>query len=145
MIEVTGLKGEFEVFLYDKEGKLKAYRNVKNMTVDSGFAAVCDMMGQGGVEPFKYCAIGDGTNAPTSGDTILASELARTLGSYNRSSSTIWTNEATFDPGVGTGTITESGLFNASSGGTLLCRQTFGAITKGAADTLVVTWRYTLS
>jgi len=145
MIEVSGLKGEFEVFLYDKEGRLKAYRKVKNMTVNAGFAAVCDMMGKGGVEPFKYCAIGDGTNAPTAGDTALASELARTLGSYNRSADTIWTNESTFEPGVGTGTITESALFNAASGGTMLCRQTFGAITKGSADTLVVTWKYTLS
>jgi len=145
MLEVSGLKGEFEVFLYDKEGKLKAYRKVKNMTVNSGFAAVCDMMGQGGVEPFKYCAIGDGTNAPTTSDTALASELARTLGSYNRSSDTIWTNEATFEAGIGTGTITESGLFNASTSGTMLCRQTFGAITKSDSDTLVVTWRYTLS
>jgi len=145
MIEVTGLKGEFEVFLYDKSGKMKAYRKVKNLTVNEGFKAVCDMMGSGGVEPFKYCAIGDGTVAPSASDTILSNELARTLGSYSRTADTIWKNVATFSAGVGTGTITESGLFNANSGGTLLCRQTFGAITKGANDTLVITWQYTLS
>jgi len=145
MIEVSGLKGEFEVFLYDKAGKLKAYRHVKNLTVNEGFKAVCDMMGKGNIAPFKYCAIGDGTVAPSASDTILSNELARTLGSYNRTADTVWKNDATFDPGIGTGTITESGLFNASSGGTLLCRQTFGAITKGASDTLVVTWQYTLS
>ena len=145
MIEISGLKGEFEVFLYDKDWKLKAYRHVKNLTVNEGFKAVCDMMGKGNIEPFKYCAVGNGTITPTSSDTALASELARTLGSYSRTADTIWKNDATFNPGVGTGTITESGLYNAVSGGTLLCRQTFGAITKGSSDTLVVTWQYTLS
>ena len=145
MIEVSGLKGEFEVFLYDKSGKLKAYRKVKNLTVNSGFKAVCDMMGQGGVQPFNYCAIGTGTAAPTASDTTLGSETARVQGTYTRTADTVWKNEASFGAGVGTGAITESGLFNASSGGTMLCRQTFAVINKGDADTLVVTWQYTLS
>jgi len=146
MIEVSGLKGEFEVFLYDKEGRLKAYRKVKNLTVNSGFAAVCDMMGKGGIEPFKYCAIGTGTTAPSASDTILAAETARVLGGYTRVSNTVWKNDATFGAGVGTGAITESGLFNNSiSPATMLCRQTFAVINKGSSDTLVVTWQYTLS
>jgi len=145
MIEITGLKGEFEVFLYDSNKKLKTYRNVKNLTVNAGFLAVCDMMGFGAIEPFKRCAIGNGTVAPTSGNTILGSELARVLGEYTRTSDTVWKNDATFGAGVGDGAITESGLFNHASAGTLLCRQTFPVINKGAADTLVVTWQYTLS
>lgn len=145
MIEVTGLKGEFEVFLYDKEKTLKAYRRVKNITVNSGFRAVCDMMGQGGIEPFKYCAIGTGTVAPSLSDTTLGNEIARTIGAYTRVADTIWKNDATFGPGVGTGPLTESGLFNSSSGGTMLCRQTFAVINKGESDTLVITWQYTLS
>jgi len=145
MIEVAGLKGEFEVFLYDKSGKLKAYRKVKNLTVNSGFAAVCDMMGSGNIEPFKYCAIGTGTVAPSASDTSLGNESARVEGGYTRTSNTVWKNDATFGAGVGTGAITESGLFNSSSGGTMLCRQTFAVINKGSNDTLVVTWQYTLS
>jgi hypothetical protein len=143
--EHKGLKGEFEVFLYDAQGNLKDYRKVKNITVNSGFAAVCDAMGLGNVQPFKYCAVGTATNAPSSSDTSLGGEIARTIGVYARTANTIWKNDATFSPGVGTGPITESGLFNASSGGTMLCRQTFQVINKGASDTLVVTWQYTLS
>ncbi len=145
MIEVTGLKGEFEVYLYDKEGKLKSYRKVKNLTVNGGFSAVCDAMGKGGVSPFEYCAIGTGTGAPSPSDTSLGSETARVQGGYTKVSNTVWKNDATFGAGVGTGAITESGLFNAASGGTMLCRQTFPVINKGSSDTLTVTWQYTLS
>lgn len=145
MLEVAGLSGEFEVFLYDSSGNLKEYRKVKNITVNSGFSAVCDMMGQGGVEPFKYCAIGTATNAPDASDTSLGGEIARVQGGYTKVSNTVWQNEATFGAGTGTGAITESGLFNGSSGGTMLCRQTFAVINKGENDTLVITWQYTLS
>lgn len=145
MIELTGLKGEFEVFLYDSESRLKAYRKVKNITVASGFRAVCDMMGLGGIEPFGFCAIGTAESAPSSGDTALGGEIARVQGGYSRTADTIWKNDATFGAGVGTGAIKESGLFNTSSEGTMLCRQTFAVINKGENDTLVVTWQYTLS
>jgi len=145
VLELTGLKGEFEVFLYDDNKRLKAYRHVKNITVNTGFRAVCDMMGSGGIEPFKYCAIGTSTVAPSTSDTALGAETARAIGGYTRTADTIWKNDATFGAGVGTGAIAESGLFNASSGGTMLCRQTFAVINKGASDTLVVTWQYTLS
>jgi len=147
MIEITGLKGEFEVFLYDSSKKLKAYRHVKNLTVSAGFHAVCDMMGEGGASHFMACAIGTGTTAPAAADTILSTEAARVLGGYTRTADTVWKNDATFGAGVGTGSITESGMFNSTiaSTGTLLCRQTFAVINKGASDTLVVTWQYTLS
>jgi len=145
MIEITGLKGEFEVFLYDERKTLKAYRKVKNLTVDAGFHAVCDAMGEGNVSPFDYCAIGTGTTAPAAGDTILESETARVAGGYTKTADTVWKNDATFGAGVGTGAISEAGLLNNTSGGTLLCRQTFAVINKAAGDTLVVTWQYTLS
>ena len=145
MIEITGLKGEFEVFLYDSSKKLKAYRHVKNLTVSAGFHAVCDMMGEGGAVPFGSCAIGTGTIAPALGDTILQSEIARVQGGYTRTADTVWKNDATFGAGTGTGAITESGLFNDSSTGTLLCRQTFAVINKGDSDTLAITWQYSLS
>lgn len=147
MIEITGLKGEFEVFLYDSSKKLKAYRHVKNLTVNAGFHAVCDMMGEGGASAFNACAIGTGTTAPLAADTILSTESARVLGGYTKTADTVWKNDATFGAGTGTGSITESGMFNSTfaSIGTLLCRQTFAVINKGASDTLVVTWQYTLS
>jgi len=51
----------------------------------------------------------------------------------------------TFGAGVGTGAVTEAGIFNASSAGTMLCRTTFSVINKAAADTLGITWTVTVN
>jgi len=144
-IEITGLKGEFDLCLYDNAGKLKDSRHIKNMTVTAGFAILCAMMGGAGGTAFTYCAIGTGIVAPALGDTTLNAEATRVAGGYTKTADTVWKNDATFGAGVGTGAITEAGLFNATSGPTMLCRQTFPVINKGASDTLIVTWQYTLS
>jgi hypothetical protein len=52
---------------------------------------------------------------------------------------------ATFPPGTGTGAVTEAGILDNSTGGTLLCRTTFGVINKAAADTLGITWTVTVN
>lgn len=147
-IEKNGLCGKAEARLYDQSGLLRIFRITKNITVTVGFEAVCDMMGKTGAQPeaFYWCGIGQGTTSPVPSNTILQSQLYRLDGGYERTASTVWVNNATFGAGVGTGTITESGLFNATiQPAVMLCRQTFGAITKGASDTLVVTWSYSLS
>ena len=148
-LESRALCGEVETRLYGKNGLIRSFRKSKNMTVTKGFQMVCDMMGKSTGQPvgFRYCAVGSNNTAPALGNTLLGGELARTIGAYTRTADTVWTNEATFTAGVGTGTIVESGLFNivTANAQTMLCRQTFGAITKGASDTLVVTWQYTLS
>lgn len=148
-LEKRGLIGQVEARLYGEDGLLKAFRKTKNITVDVGFSAICDMMGKSTGQPlgFTYCAIGTLDTAPDAADTLLAYETARVLGGYDKVSDTVWTNDATFGAGTGTGDIRESGLFNnsATDSETMLCRQTFGLITKGASDTLVVTWQYTLS
>lgn len=147
-INIKGLTGEFDLVLYDKDGQVKDKRHIKNITVTTGFQAVSDMMGKASGQPvgFTGCAIGTSTVAPVIGNTALGTEIARVAGGYTSVSATVWTNASTFNPTVGTGSITEAGMFNnTTSGGTLLCRQTFGVVTKGASDTLVVTWQYTLS
>jgi hypothetical protein len=52
---------------------------------------------------------------------------------------------ATFPAGTDTGAVTEAGILNASSNGTLLCRTVFSVINKGAADTLGITWTVTVN
>jgi len=148
-VELTGLKGEFEVKLYGPDGLLKDYRKVKNTTTLIGFQTVCTLMGNSANRPaaFDDCGIGTGgATAASTNDTTLLAEVARVAGGYTASSTIVWKNDATFGAGVGTAGINESGLLNGNSGAsTLLCRQTFAVINKGASDTLVVTWQYTLS
>ena len=45
----------------------------------------------------------------------------------------------------GTGAITEAGIFNASSSGTMLCRTVFSVVNKGASDSMTITWTVTVS
>ncbi len=52
---------------------------------------------------------------------------------------------ATFSAGEGTGAVTEAGIFNASTSGTMLCRTVFSVVNKAAGDTLQVTWTVTFS
>ena len=86
-----------------------------------------------------------GTAAAAAGNTALGSESARTA----LTSSTVTDNEIvyvdTFAAGTGTGAITEAGIFNASSGGTMLCRTVFDVVNKGASDAMTITWTVTVS
>lgn len=145
--EAFGMVGMVEVKLYGPTGLMTQYRKGKNLVVNTGFDTVCLMMGSPTLrpDPFAYVAIGTGTIAPSTLNTQLATEVARQQAGYTKLNDRQWRNDATFAPGVGTGAITESGEFNASSGGTMLCRQTFPVITKESADTLVLTWTFTLS
>ena len=47
--------------------------------------------------------------------------------------------------GEGTGALTEAGIFNASSSGTMLCRTEFSVVNKGASDSMTITWTVTVS
>jgi hypothetical protein len=71
----------------------------------------------------------------------LGSELAREAFSTPAVSvgDTI-TYEATFLPGIGTGAVTEAGIFNAAGAGTMLNRLVFGVINKDVGDTLDIEW-----
>ena len=93
----------------------------------------------------SHMAIGTGSTAAAAGDTALGTESARTA----LTSTTVTNNEVvyvdTFGAGTGTGAITEAGVFNASSGGTMLCRTVFSVVNKGADDSMTITWTVTVS
>ena len=57
----------------------------------------------------------------------------------------VLTYVCTFEAGDATGAVTEAGIFNAASGGDMLCRTVFSAVNKAASDSLAITWVVTLS
>ena len=93
----------------------------------------------------RYVAIGTGTGAESAADTTLGTESARHTGTVSYVSGAIYQVIGTFATGVGTGDITEYGLFSSSSAGTMFCRDLETAISKGALDTLTATLQITLS
>lgn len=113
------------------------------MITTSGKAELVKLITGTGTE-FIYVAIGADDTPPTPSDTQLSSELARRLIVPTISGNTI-TFTATFTAGLGTGIIREIGIFNSSSGGTMLSRVVITDTTKGALDTFIVTWTGTVN
>jgi hypothetical protein len=92
-----------------------------------------------------HMAIGTGTGTPAAADTTLGTETGRVSLSSSVVSTNTVTYTATFPAGTGTGAITEAGVFNGSTTGTMLCRTTFPVVNKQAGDTIAVTWVVTVS
>lgn len=82
-----------------------------------------------------YIAIGTGTTAASATQTSLVTENKRKAGTWSwTSGSDTFTISTTWDRGQVTAKITEGGVFNASSGGTMFDRIVFETPFQGASD-----------
>lgn len=95
---------------------------------------------------FKYHDSGTGVGAEAASDTAMgtATGEARTTGTQVEGASNEYKSVAT-DTYAGTFAITEHGLFNASSGGTLMDRTKFSAINVISNDKIEFTFTITFS
>lgn len=126
-------------------GEVKDTREIPNLVVTTGKQFVASRMVGTASNVMSHMALGAGTTAASAGDTALQSELGRVaLGSANAAGTAV-TYTATFPAGTATGAVTEAGILNAGSGGTLLCRTVFAVVNKGADDAMAVTWVITAS
>jgi hypothetical protein len=131
-------------------GTWQAVKVQPNLVTSAGKAGAASRInGAGGEAAFTYIAVGTGTNAAAAGDTALQTELAASgLSRVNATASRVTTSvtndtaqlQTTFTV-TGTQAITESGILNNSSGGTLLARQVFSGINVVNGDSLQITWK----
>jgi hypothetical protein len=143
MKDQVGIKGELVIQLI-RDGKVVDERKVKNTITTAGVNLVATLVSGSGTA-FSHMAIGTGTTSATTSDTTLETEAGRvTLTSKAVTSGTI-AYVGDFPAGTGTGSITEAGILNASSLGTMLNRTTFSAVNKTASDALKITWNVTFS
>jgi hypothetical protein len=120
-------------------------REVPNLVVTAGKEFVASRMAGVSSNEMSHMAIGTDSTSPAAGNTTLGSEAARvTLTSTTVTGADV-VYVASFAAGTGTGAIVEAGLFNASSGGDMLCRTTFAVVNKGANDSITITWTVTVS
>ena len=133
---------------FEMNGEL--IREVPNLvtTAGKGFVAA-SMLKTTSNSPaaMTHMELGTGTTNPAAGDTTLETIVSgsRTAVATPSVSGAVVTYGCTFAAGTGTGALTEAGILNASSGGTLLCRTEFAVINKGASDAMTVTWTITVS
>lgn len=143
--ETLGIKGELTISVFDRNGNLKEAKKVPNLVVTVGKNYIASRMVGTSSTVMSHMAIGTGTGTPAVGDTALGTQAGIVaLTAFTSSTNTV-TATATFAAGTGTGAITEAGIFNASSSGTLLCRTTFPVVNKAAGDSIAITWVITVS
>ena len=137
--------GKLTIEVKDKDGNLKQKQEVKNLVVDTGLDYIASRMKDASATAMSHMAIGTGSTAAAAGNTALGSEAARQALTSTTVTSNAVAYVASFAAGTGTGAITEAGILNAASSGTLLCRTVFSVVNKGASDSMTITWTVTIS
>lgn len=124
--ETLKLKGRAEICLI-KNGKIIEKEVIDNLIVSAGKTRVANLIGGTNTTYFNYIAIGTGTTSPSDSDTALENEVKRKQATVsNNNNQEIF--EATFDfDSSESYAITEAGIFDSASGGTMLDRLTFSA------------------
>jgi hypothetical protein len=148
MEEAIKITGHVDIVVTDKDGNVKDTRSVKNLVVTAGKEFIAASMLKTTTNSpvaMTHMAVGSGTTAAAIGNTGMESQLGRVSLASASSSGAVVTYAASFPAGTGTGAITEAGILNNSTGGTLLCRTVFSVVNKGADDAMSITWTVTVS
>lgn len=145
-----GMKSEFtpgcnmRIELFDKNGNLKEIRNVHNTVTTAGKAGLMDQaLATPTLAKPGWMELGTGTPAATLlGAYVSGSRVALTSKTRNAN---VVTMVGTFGAGVGTGAITEAGVFDVVTQNTanMWMSASFAVVNKGASDSLVITWTLT--
>ena len=143
--DVSPFKAKIKARLIHPDGKEEVFE-FENTLTELGEAMIADALSDQGVTPVSHMAVGTGTGQDAA-DTTLANELHRealdskTQGTGGNDNDVNWI--ATFAAAHGTGAITEAGLFNDATVGTMFSVTSFAVINKGAADILIFSWTLT--
>jgi len=140
------LRGDVSIVLKSANGSVKDSRAIKNLVVNDGLNFIVSRMKDTTQGAMSHMAVGSSTTAAAAGQTDLVSILGsrEALDSTAVSTNTV-TYVSSFEAGDGTGAVTEAGIFNASSGGDMLCRTVFDVVNKQATDSMTITWTITLT
>jgi hypothetical protein len=142
-IKVTG---QVSLTLIGPDGNVKDTREDHNLVVTGGKGVIADRMkGTPTIGAMTYMGVGSGTVAAALGDTDITVLGSRVLLDSTTVAGAVITYVCTFVAGAGTGAVTEAGIFNGSTAGTMLARVMFPVVNKAAGDTMVITWTITIS
>lgn len=141
-------KGKVSFCLKKANGTVENW-DVDNLVVTTGRNHIADQLSDQTEAAMSHMAIGEGTTTQILADTALESEVSRkaltskTQGSGSDANKVVYV--ADWAAGEGTGAITEAGLFNSATAGTMLTRTTFAAKNKDVGDSLSIQWTLTIT
>ena len=140
-------EGKLTLVLTGSDGAVKETQEVKNLVVQTGLNYIASRMKDATATAMTHMEVGTSSTAASLAQTTLVAAVSASRTALT--STTVTTSSVayacTFGAGVGTGALTEAGIFNAASAGTMLCRTVFSVINKGAADSLTITWTIAVS
>lgn len=141
-------KGSVTLILYGVDGKIKQVSSSNQVQNNGKYGTADNLLASPTIAKPGWCELGTGSGQAASADT-LATYISgsRTAFDSKTRSNNVVTMTTTFAAGVGTGTITEAGIFNVvtqNTGNMYLYSSSFTAIPKQSADSLVVTWTFTI-
>lgn len=149
--EATKAFGSLRIVVTDPSGNIKHDVEVPNTVVNGGKAFIAQSMLKTTTNQpvaMTHIGFGTGTTAAAVGQTTLVTEVG-TRAQVTATNVTVTnTNDAvqyvatfgTSNPAT-LSAITEAGVFNASTAGTMLCRTTFSPINKDVNDSMTITWK----
>lgn len=146
----TWINRDYGIFISPFLGSWKSEKVIGNLITNAGFALAAGLLnGSGSPAAATFIAVGTGVVAANVTDTTLGTETAASGLTRAAGTLSLVTTGVTNDTAqilksftvTGTVAVTESGVLNASSSGTLLCRQVFSAINVVNGDTLQITWK----
>lgn len=147
--DTINVTGALHIILRDKDGNIKQELNVKNLVVALGKNLIASRFSSNTPLIPSHMAVGTNAASPIAGNTILGAEITDSRVALATAGGNVVDNTITytgnFGAGVGTGAITEAGIFNDSTAGTMVCRTSFAVVNKDAADTLGISWNVTIA
>lgn len=143
---IDSIKATGVVSIYDANGHLL---DVNNTVLTLGKEWIAQRCTGEMSTLVTHLAVGTSSTAVAVGQTGLIAENARVAlnaaGAVKPTNKNVMRYEATFATGVGTGALTEAGLFTAASAGTCVARTVFAVKNKGADDVFTVVWEITIN
>jgi hypothetical protein len=149
--DLLRVRGDVKIELFDENGEFKSVTHIPNLVVTVGRQHIASRMSDTAKQnQMTHMQIGSNTNGTTTPatapeqTTLLGNSLSTRVLLSSAPGGDVVGNTvqytATFGTGNGTGAVSEAGIFNASSGGVMLCRTVFPIQNKQATDSLTITW-----
>jgi len=140
-IDNLRVTGRLRITARDQHGRIVDKRDIPNLVVTTGRNLIRDYLAGSAPAVPSHMAVGTGTTAAAAGDTTLGTEIDRKAITQTTTAAA----EVSFlmflaSTEANGNDLTEAGVFTAASGGTMLARTTYAAITKTSLVSITYDW-----